>query len=96
MTAMVLLVANSMHKPRHSNVFLDNHLVEGGLQTVGRMVKETESELLRSYHTTCTELLQRTREKCAKAAIMAKKAEWASSAVNAWCGVDGGDGYDWF
>jgi hypothetical protein len=75
MTAMMLLVANSMHKPRHDNLFLDNHLVENGLQIVNKMVKETDSELLRSFQITCSELHQRTQEKCA---LAADDFDWAS------------------
>lgn len=46
MTAMVLLTANSMHKPNHDDLFLDSHIVKTGLQTIGIMVKETENEKL--------------------------------------------------
>ncbi|KAF2011116.1 hypothetical protein BU24DRAFT_355113 [Aaosphaeria arxii CBS 175.79] len=69
MTAMVLLTTNSMHEPRHSDLSLDSDLVEIGLQTVGRMAKETGHEGLHSFHATCTELHQRTQQKCAEAAI---------------------------
>lgn len=75
MTAMMLLVANSMHKPRHGKLFMDNDLVENGLQTVDKMVKETKSELLRSFQVTCTELHQCTQEKCA---LAVEDFDWAS------------------
>ncbi|KFX92710.1 hypothetical protein O988_07158 [Pseudogymnoascus sp. VKM F-3808] len=63
MTAMVLLTANSMFKPNHGDLSLDRYLVETGLQTVGTMMKETESERLQSFQTTCIELHQRTQER---------------------------------
>ena len=62
MTAMVLLTANSMHRPKHSDLSLDSHLVEIGLQTIDKMVKETENETLQSFQATCTELHQRTQQ----------------------------------
>lgn len=58
MTAMVLLTANSMHRPKHGDMSLDNDLVEIGLQTIDKMVKETENEMLKSFQATCTELHQ--------------------------------------
>lgn len=73
MTAMVLLIANSMHRPKHSDLSLDSHLVEIGLQTVDSMVKETGSDMLRSFQATCTELHQRMQQRCAEAAVMANQ-----------------------
>ncbi len=71
MTAMVLLIANSMHRPNHGDLSLDSQLVEIGLQTVDKMAKETESEMLQTFQATCTELHQRTQQRCAEAAMMA-------------------------
>lgn len=71
MTAMLLLTANSMHRPIHDDLFFDSHLVETGLQTIKDMMEETESETLQSFQATCSELHQRTQQKCAEAvAIM--------------------------
>ena len=73
MTAMVLLTANSMHRPRHGDLSLDRYLVESGLRTVDRLVKEIGNNgTLQSFRMTCTELHQRTQERCAEAAITVK------------------------
>jgi hypothetical protein len=71
MTAMVLLVANSMQSPRHDDLPLDNHLVVVGLQTVDRIANETGNKAIQSFQRTCTELHQRTQQMCAEAAIVA-------------------------
>ncbi|KAH7120847.1 fungal-specific transcription factor domain-containing protein [Dendryphion nanum] len=78
MTAMVLLTANSMHRPKHGDLSLDNHLVEIGLRTINTMAKDTENEILQSFQATCTELHQRTQQRCAEAAIMASNADGTS------------------
>ncbi|KAF2735183.1 hypothetical protein EJ04DRAFT_491964 [Polyplosphaeria fusca] len=91
MTAMVLLTANSMHKPRHGDLFLDSHLVDIGLQTIDKMVKETESETLQSFQATCTELHQRTQQRCAEAAIMANNLDFSSRVVDTQHGIEGID-----
>jgi hypothetical protein len=82
MTAMVLLTANSLHKLNHGDLSLDRHLVEIGLQTINQMAKETESEMLQSFHATCTELHQRTQQRCAEAAIMANNVDYSSRYVH--------------
>jgi len=82
MTAMLLLTANSMHSPKHGDLFLDNHLVEIGLQTVDRMAKETGEGMLQSFQATCTELHQRAQQRCAEAAITANNVDWSSGFVD--------------
>ncbi|KAH8799847.1 fungal-specific transcription factor domain-containing protein [Xylogone sp. PMI_703] len=89
MTAMLLLTANSMHRPEHSNVSLDSNLVETGLQTVDKMARETESEMLQSFQATCTELHQRTQQRCAEAAIMANSVNCSSYFVGMQYGIEG-------
>jgi hypothetical protein len=63
MTAMVLLTANSMHRPKHSDSSLDSHLVEIGLQTVDTIMGDTKNETLQSFQATCSELHQYTQQK---------------------------------
>lgn len=75
MTAMVLLTANSMHRPKHSDLSLDSYLVEIGLQTIDKMVKETKNEMLQSFQATCTELHQRTQQRYTEANIMANNVD---------------------
>jgi hypothetical protein len=96
MTAMVLLTANSMHRPKHGDLLLDSHLVEIGLQTIDKMVKETENEMLQSFQATCTELHQRTQQRCAEAAIMANNVDCSSCFVDIQHGVEGNSHHDDF
>lgn len=63
MTAMMLLTANSMDDPQHDDMLSDKRLVEDGLQLLEQMVKETRSEALQSFQTTCTELHQYVQRK---------------------------------
>lgn len=70
MTAMVLLTANSMHRPRHSDLSLDSHLVEVGLQRIDRMVKKTNNTMLQSFQATCLELHQRVQQNGAEGIMM--------------------------
>ncbi|EHK44580.1 hypothetical protein TRIATDRAFT_224048 [Trichoderma atroviride IMI 206040] len=79
MTAMVILTANSMHKPQHNNLALDSQLIEVGLQTVDQMVQETGNEMLKSFRATCAELHQHTQRRCVEAAIRANTVEYSSS-----------------
>jgi hypothetical protein len=69
MSAMVILTANNMHKVKHDNLSLDSSLVEIGLQTINQVLVETENEKLQSFMTTCTELHQRTQQRCAEVLI---------------------------
>ena len=96
MTAMVLLTANNMHRPTHGELFLDNYLVEVGLQKIGKMVKETENETLRSFQATCTELHQRTQQRCAEAAIMANNIDPSSYSVDIQHGIEGNSHHEDF
>ncbi|KFY17596.1 hypothetical protein V492_00538 [Pseudogymnoascus sp. VKM F-4246] len=96
MTAMVLLTANSLHKPNHNELFLDSHLVEAGLQTIGIMVKETENEKLQSFQATCIELHQRAQQRCAEAAIMANSVDRSPCFVDIQHGVEGNSHHDNF
>ncbi|KAF2435307.1 hypothetical protein EJ08DRAFT_580643 [Tothia fuscella] len=82
MTSMVLLTANSMHKPIHSDLSLDKYLVEVGLRTVDKIAKDTGSEMLQSFQETCTELHERTQQKRAEAAGIANSVESSSYFVN--------------
>ncbi|OAL50018.1 hypothetical protein IQ07DRAFT_567597 [Pyrenochaeta sp. DS3sAY3a] len=75
MTAMLLLTANSLHRPEYRGLALDIHLVEIGLQTVDRFVKETGDGRLLSFQATCTELHQRAQQRRAEAAIVADNAD---------------------
>jgi len=70
MTSLVLLMANSMHKPKHGDFSLDIYLVETGLQTIGQLVKGTEYEMLQSFQVTLIELHRLTQQRQAKAAVM--------------------------
>lgn len=71
MTSVVLLIANSMHRPKHGDLSLDSHLVENGLQSMSEMIKETENEALQSFLATCTEMHQSMQQRCAAAAMIA-------------------------
>lgn len=75
MTAMLLLTANSLHRPEHRDMVLDIHLVDIGLQTVDGFVKETGDERLLSFQATCTELHQRAQQRRAETVIMADNAD---------------------
>ena len=61
MTAMVVLTANSMHKPQHDDLVSDKELVSDGLQFLDKMVEDNKCEVLRTFHQTCTELHQRVQ-----------------------------------
>lgn len=75
MSAMLLLTANSMFKPKHGDLSLDSYLVDIGIQTIDRMAGETGDESLWSFQATCTELHQRTQLRCAEAAIVVTNAD---------------------
>jgi hypothetical protein len=88
-TAMVLLAANSMHRPKHGNLALDSHLVEIGLQTIDKMVKETRNKMLQSFQDTCTELHQRMQERCVEAIIRANNVNCSSRSEDILYGIEG-------
>lgn len=71
MTAMMLLTANNMHKLHHDKLFWDKHLVDSGLQMLDKIAEETRSELLLSFHGTCTELLGQAQQMHDQAVVMA-------------------------
>lgn len=79
MTAMVLLTANNMHKPKHNDLSLDSKLVETALHKIDTMAKETKSEAVESFQVTCTELHQRTQQRCAELAMMANNVNYPST-----------------
>lgn len=89
MTAMVVLTVNSMQRPTHGDLSLDSHLVEIGLQAIGKMVKETENEMLQSFEATCTELHERTQQICAEAVILANNVDCSSFYVDIQHGNEG-------
>lgn len=70
MTAMVLLTVKSMQNPRHDDVSLDVHLLEGSLRKIHQMVEDTKSEALQSFQETFTELRQQAHRKSNEPAIL--------------------------
>lgn len=69
---MTLLTANAMYKPQHDKTSLDKQLVDAGLQRLDKMVDENNSEVLRSFQKTCSELHQQAQQMRGQA-IMANK-----------------------
>ena len=55
-TAVMLLIANSMHTPRHEHELTDRKLVDTGLRTLSAMVQESDSGTLRHFQDACIEL----------------------------------------
>lgn len=96
MTAMVLLTANSIHRPRHGDFSLDSYLVEIGLQIIDKLAKETENEMLQSFQATCTELHQRTQQRCVEAAIMANNVHYSTCFGDIQYGIEGNSLHDDF
>jgi hypothetical protein len=97
MTAMVLLTANSMHTPTHDDFFFDSHLVETGLEIIKDIMKETESETLRSFQAVCTELHQRMQQKCAEAvAIMPDTVDYSACFIDTQHEIEGISHHDDF
>jgi glycerate-2-kinase len=86
---MVLLAANSMHRPKHDNLSLDSHLVEIGLQTIDKMVKATKNKMLQSFQDTCTELHQRMQQRCAEAVVIANNVNCSSRSEDILYGIEG-------
>ena len=95
-TAMVLLTANSMHRPTHGDLSLDSHLVETGLQTIDKMVKETKNKMLQSFQATCTELHQRMQQRRAEAVIIASNIDCSSRFEDILLGIEGNNHQDDF
>ncbi|ORX92702.1 hypothetical protein BCR34DRAFT_250669 [Clohesyomyces aquaticus] len=71
MTAMLLLIFNGMQRPQHNQLSLDNKLVDTGLQMLDQVAEETQSEIVRSFHKTCTGLRQDAQQRCDEASVMA-------------------------
>ena len=70
MTAMVLLTVKSMQNPRHDDLSLDVHLLEGSLRKIHRMIEDTKSEALQSFQDIFTELRQHAHQKSTETAIL--------------------------
>lgn len=75
MTSLVLLMANSMHKPKYDDLSLDLYLVETGLQTMDQLVKGTENEMLQCFQVTLNELHQLTQRRRVKPAVMSSSVD---------------------
>ncbi|KAH7122740.1 fungal-specific transcription factor domain-containing protein [Dendryphion nanum] len=71
MTAILLLTFNSMQRPQHDLLSLDNELVDKGLQMLDRVEEETQSEIVRSFRKTCTGLHRDAQQRRAEASVMA-------------------------
>jgi len=71
MTAMLLLTFNSMQRPQHDQLLLDDRLVDRGLQMLDRIMEEIQSEIVHSFCKTCTELHQNAQQRRAEARVMA-------------------------
>ncbi|RVX74936.1 hypothetical protein B0A52_01213 [Exophiala mesophila] len=63
MTAMLLLIANTMHNPRHELAADDDPLVQAALVQLDRIVDETKVDRLRSFHDICLDLHQHAQQK---------------------------------
>lgn len=71
MSAMLLLTFNSMQRPQHDQLFLDNQLVDRGLQMLDKVAEETQSGIVRSFLKTCACLHQNAQRRRAEASVMA-------------------------
>ena len=56
MTAMMLLIANTMHRPDHSHYLLDSQLIDVGMKTVDRMADGSRNDALEAFRVTFVEL----------------------------------------
>lgn len=56
MTAMMLLTANTMHRPDHGYYSLDSQLIDVGMKTVDRMAEGSKSDALEAFKVTFVEL----------------------------------------
>jgi hypothetical protein len=82
MSAMMLLTANSMQNPQHDKLSLDNRLVEAGLQTIDKIVEETQSNVVRSFRDTFTKLDQDARRRRIEATAIANNAHLSTLFVS--------------
>jgi hypothetical protein len=71
MTAMLLLTFNSMQRPQHDQLSLDNELVDTGLQMLDQITEETQSEKVRSFRKICTGLHWDAQQRRAEASMIA-------------------------
>ncbi|KAF2865225.1 hypothetical protein BDV95DRAFT_632430 [Massariosphaeria phaeospora] len=71
MTAMLLLTFNSMQRPQHDQLSLDNGLVDTGLKMLDQVAEETRSEIIRSFRKNCTEMHRYAQQRRAEASLMA-------------------------
>ena len=85
MTAMVLLTANSMRRPRHEKMAFDSQLVSSGLEMVQTMAAQTGNDGLQSFRDTCGELHQEAQRRSLIASSMeANKGDFLSSLDSQW------------
>lgn len=56
MTAMMLLIANTMHRPDHGYYSLDSQLIDVGMKTVDRMADGRRNDVLEVFRVTFVEL----------------------------------------
>lgn len=56
-TAIMLLIANNIHKPQQSMSSVDSRLVSDGLYLVSKMSEKTQHVGLQSFLSTCSEFL---------------------------------------
>lgn len=71
MTAMLLLTFNSLQRPQHDQLAVDNPLVDRGLQMLEQVAEETQSEIVRSFRKTCAGLHQDVQRRQAEASVLA-------------------------
>jgi hypothetical protein len=84
MSAMILLTANAMQNPQGDSSSLDKQLVDVGLQTLDKMIEETNSEFLRSFQTTCAELHQHSQRMRGQAIMKANRGHSFSHLPDTW------------
>jgi hypothetical protein len=71
MTAMLLLTFNSMQRPQHDQLSLDNELVDTGLQMLDQVAEETQSEIVRSFRKTLTGLHRDAQQRRSETSVLA-------------------------
>ena len=84
-----------MYRPKHGELSLDSHLVEIGLHTIDKMVKETKNKILQSSQATCAELHQRMQQRCAEA-VIANKVDFSSRVEDVLHVIEGNSHHDGF
>jgi hypothetical protein len=71
MTAMLLLMVNSMQGSQHDKLSLDNELINAGLQSLDKVLEETQSEVVRTFRDAFTKLNGAAQRRHAEATMMA-------------------------